>query len=217
MALALWARSPAPVVLAVGFPGALALLSPMRNNPAFSFWTVLTVAGTMGFWLLSGSGLEPAVVALLVVAALAGVFFFGAVRGQSKLRLFLTLLAVFAMLVGYFSSGYGGAGPMLRWLLAHGYTYPEARGITMAIRKTIHFTFYGTVAWTTLQAAREVTDRPWVAVRTALLAAASLAAFDELRQSGYANRTGNTSDVLLDLSGAVVFVGLSEWRRRKGR
>ena len=217
LALAVLTSSPAPLVLAAGLPGALALLSTMRSRSAFSYWTVLTVAGTLGFWLLSGSGFEPLVVALLVGAAIAGALFFGAIREHRQLRLFLTLLSGFAMLVGYFSSGAGGAGPMLTWLTAHGCTDPQAHLITLCFRKTIHFTFYGTVGWTALQAARQATDSSSAAVRTALLAAVALASFDELRQSGYTSRTGSAWDVLLDFSGAAVFIGLSEWRRLKGR
>jgi VanZ family protein len=217
LALALGTRSPAPLVLAVGIPGAFALLHSMRSHSAFPFWTIFTVAGTLGFWMLSGSGFGPAVLASFVVTAVAGAFFFRAVRDEGKLRLFLGLLSVFAMLVGFFSSGVGGAGSMLAWLIARGYSDPRAHLITLCFRKTVHFTFYGTVGWAALQAARQATDEPLAAVRTALLAAVSLASFDELRQSGYTSRTGTPWDVLLDFSGAAVFVGLSEWLRRKGR
>jgi VanZ family protein len=150
-----------------------------------------------------------------LLAILGLVLFVYSAKGRWQAAWPLLLLWLWVGLVSYFSSAQGGSGPMLNWYERYGLTPEQAEAFTLGFRKTVHFTFYGTVGWTALQAARAVGAEDHEAVRTALLVAFAIASFDELRQSGYANRSGSPWDVLLDLTGAAVFVGLSEARRRR--
>lgn len=215
--LALMGWSPAPMVLAVGVPGAFLLLPRMREETAVAGWVLLLVAGTLGFWRLSGGGPQQDVDRLIFLAIIAGVPFFQWTLKNRTLGVPLVSLAVFAMMVGYFSSAKGGADTMESWLHLHGYSVAQAHEITIIFRKTVHFTFYGSVGLTSSILGWRVTKREGDAVRTGLLAALSLASFDELRQSAFANRTGSAWDVLLDLAGAATFIGLSRWVARRKR
>lgn len=215
--LALMGWSVAPVVLAIGVPGVFLLLPRLREEKAVAGWVLMLVAGTLGFWRLSGGGTQFDVDRLIFLAIIAGVpFFQWAIRNRS-LGIPLTVVAVLAVLVGFFSSAKGGADPMQHWLVLHGYNEAQAHEITLIFRKTVHFTFYGTVGLTSTVLGWRATGKESDAVRTGLFAALFLAAFDELRQSAYTNRSGSAWDVLLDLAGAATFIGLSRWIVRRKR
>lgn len=125
-------------------------------------------------------------------------------RAVARSMPYFLILIVMASLIGYVSSGRGGAGPMHQWLLAHGFSPQMTNTITFYFRKGVHFTFYGTFAALALRGGQfSQRDR---AVVAAMASATVLACFDEIRQSGYASRTGTYVDVLLDLCGASVFV-----------
>ena len=202
-----------PILLAVALPGALAL-SKLRRRPIFAPWIVAVVPTAVGFWMLGGGKGNPA---LSLVLGVVGFIIFALKAKGEPVALPLAFLGGAVVLVAYFSGGQGSSGTMLRWLVAHGMSDSHAHQVTLAFRKTVHFTFYGLTGLTALCAARAAEAESPEAVRTALLAAFTLAAFDEFRQSGYANRTGSAWDMLLDLAGAAAFVGLSVWRARKKR
>lgn len=205
----------APILLTVALPLALET-SPLRDDAAYASWLMMALAGAVALWLLSENA-HPAYEgfpAMLSAVTAAG---FLTRLHRTGPRRFLLLLAVQVALVAYFSSGRGGSGAMVHWLVAQGLSDAQAHSLTLAFRKTVHFTFYGTVGWTALQAARGSGAERNKAVRTALLAALAVASFDELRQSGYANRTASAWDVLLDLAGAFTFVGLSVFRETRKR
>ena len=215
--LALMGWSIAPAVLAVGVPGAFLLLPRLREEKAIAGWVLLLVAGALGFWRLSGGGPMLDVDRLIGLAIIAGVPFFQWAARNRKLGAPLVAIAIFAMMVGYFSSAKGGADPMERWLVLHGYNDAQAHEITIIFRKTVHFTFYGSVGLASSIVGWRATEREGDAVRTGLLAALSLASFDELRQAAFANRTGSAWDVLLDMAGAATFIGLSRWLAQRKR
>lgn len=215
--LAVLSQSGAPLVLAIGLPGAFLLLPAMREERAIASWNLFLVAGALGFWRLTQGGSPWEVQMLLGLTVLMGVPFIGWVLGNRSLGIPLALIAVFAMLVGYFSSGRGGPDFIEHWLLSQGLSADQAHHFNIAFRKTVHFTFYGSVALTSLIASLRASNDLKASLRTALLAALALASFDELRQSGFAQRTGSAWDVLLDMAGGLTFVGLSRWivsRRR---
>ncbi len=211
--LAAFYGSAAPLLLAIALPLALEL-SPLRGETGYAAWLVATLSGAVALWLNAG-GLHPACESLPPLLAATGAVLFLSRPGKPKP--YLIALTLELWLVAYLSSGHGGGDPMVAWLQRHGLGQDAAETVTHLFRKGVHFTFYGTVAWTALGASRAVGTPPVGAIRTALLAALALASFDELRQSAYANRTGSAWDVLLDLCGAIAFIGLSEWRRRKRR
>ena len=205
----------APILLTVLLPGVLAL-SRLRDAPFFGPGILSAMPLFIAFWRLAGErpdGTAP----LYLLALLGAIAYLVASRRNPKTALLLLALFAFVLLVAYFSSARGGSGTMLRWLTAHAVAPDLARGITLAFRKTVHFTFYGTLGWIALQTFRASGETGGGVVRKALLVALTVASFDELRQSGYANRTGSAWDVALDLAGAATFVGLSEGLlRRKG-
>lgn len=208
--------APAPILLAVGLPAAVAL-SRLRREPFFAAWIVAVIPTALLSWRIAGESALRSPLPLLAVGLLGIAAFAATIRERARVAAPLAVLGLMACLVAYFSSGHGGAGPMTRWLLAHGLTIERAHALTLAFRKTVHFTFYGTVGWTALRAACATGAGSKEAIRAALLSALVVASFDELRQSAYADRTGSAWDVLLDLAGAATFVGLSGTVRRKTR
>ncbi len=147
------------------------------------------------------------VATLLVLAMIAAVL--GIFRAEAKNRpaIIWSLIAIGAgAFVAFISSDAGGADPLRQWLL-HYISAPRADVAVFAIRKTIHITFYGTLAVLFAQAVRSH--------RSALVLAALFAlghgAFDEIRQAGQVHRTGSALDLVIDALGVALF--LSVWNR----
>ena len=180
-------------------------------------WVLMTISVATGLWGVSKDGPSSVSVWPLAGAAGGAVFFAAASSGRAKEATPFAAFTVLVALVSYFSSGHGGADSMMNWYERYGLTEAQAHLLTLAFRKTVHFTFYGTVGVTASWVARASGAERVEVARTALLAALAVASFDELRQAAYANRSGSAWDVALDLAGAAAFLGLSEWRRRKGR
>lgn len=145
----------------------------------------------------------------LVVGAAAG---YGAAAASKlpKARPVLQAVAFLfplCWLIATFSSSTGAGSHMVYWLTHWGIGQDAAETITMSGRKSIHFLFYGTIGLLALITAR----RGGAGARSAVLALVFVllhASFDEIRQSSYADRTGSFWDVMLDMSGAAVFVWL---------
>jgi hypothetical protein len=124
----------------------------------------------------------------------------------------LALLLPFCLtwLIAFFSSGKGGAGGMIDAAIhIFGLSESAAHTAVLIVRKGIHFTFYGVLAWAAWRAAR---------VGGANLASSSLfgalftlchASFDEMRQASFSNRTSSVWDVVLDMAGAVTILFLA--------
>ena len=110
------------------------------------------------------------------------------------------------ILLGLYSGGSGGAGQMEPWF---GWMSADLAGnAILVLRKTIHALFYGGLALAALDAFRRVrpdhrANAPW-----AFALAAIFSVFDEARQAGVAGRTGQASDVLLDLVAAALVLWL---------
>ena len=204
----------APLVLVFGLPAAL-LASCLRDEEILLWWLMASLPVALLLWQTAGGIESRGTVGLSLFAAFGAVGF--ALVRLRPVKGWLLLLSILVWLVAYFSSGHGSGAPMDDWWSRHGLSSAQAEALTLAFRKTVHLAFYGTVGWTGLRAARAAGAAPAEAVRTGMLTALAVASFDELRQSGYANRTGSAYDVLLDLAGAAAFVGLSEWRRLKAR
>lgn len=216
------------VALSSGVPGAIAIIglsaalpavlsaSRLRKEPSFGLWIFALVPTAFALWRIAGDDRPLDHAPVLAVGLFGAGLFVAATKGRAIL-VPLGALAIEVWLVAYLSSGHGSGGAMLRWLLAHGVAPDRASHLVYAFRKTVHLVFYGSVGVTTLLAARGAGSKPGEAVRTALLAVLVVASFDELRQSGYADRTGSAWDVLLDTTGGCLAVGLLEGRRRRVR
>lgn len=117
------------------------------------------------------------------------------------------LCAFIGLLVAYYSSPAGGAGPMVGFLTRVLGLSPEVAGVVViVIRKTLHFTFYGVLALASARAIRLSGVGNLRAVNFGLLWALAHAVYDELRQIGEVGRTGSGWDVLLDLAGILAFL-----------
>jgi VanZ family protein len=179
------------------------------HAPAASFALLLAV---VGLWLLSQS--QPTARVIWLVMGFSVVWWLVVVviatRSQEKTPRCAwraNLLLAFPLIIAFVSSGKGGPG--LFTMIAEHLDANSAAVFELACRKTIHFVFYGSTALMAMNAARigkASASGVWL---IGLGFSGALAVFDELRQSGFANRTGSWSDVLLDLSGAVVFMGIS--------
>lgn len=120
----------------------------------------------------------------------------------------LVLALALGLMVALLSGKAGGQDPMVRWFVVRWGLSPEAAGEWVHwIRKAIHFLTYGFMA---LGIARGMGSR-----RFGVGFALAHAIFDEVRQSALSSRTGSFWDVLLDLAGALVLVGM--WGRARGK
>ena len=151
------------------------------------------------------------------LAGLSAIFFLGLlaswVRAKPRLGLAVatSLLFLLAWAVALLSSNRGGPDPMRhlleQWL---GLSPDQADAYVFWIRKSIHFLFYGFVA---LSAMLSASGRHRQLIGLGF--AATLAIFDEYRQSAFALRSGSVVDVLLDLSGTVALTTLAIWLGRR--
>jgi hypothetical protein len=109
--------------------------------------------------------------------------------------------------------------PALRWL------FPELSIRTYLvlivwIRKIAHVTEYALLGWLAFRAVWLSFQQQNALARVALFAlglAAAVALTDEIRQSFLQSRTGSPWDVAIDVSGALIAIGVSLWWERRGR
>ncbi len=117
----------------------------------------------------------------------------------------LAFAAFFAALIGGISNSAGSLGnfPELVQAWFH-VSHHQALAIVVALRKTAHFTAYGVAALAVHQWGKAVGFQGlWRGLAFAVL----LSSFDEFRQTMSASREGSVRDVLLDVAGALTFVG----------
>ena len=132
----------------------------------------------------------------------------------------IALLFLWTLPIAYFSGGAGGAGSWRGWMAQFHLTPDQIEIILWWVRKSIHFTYYGVMAWLAMRAFRVCMRRTdavmkWVAMALALVWVSGHAGFDELRQAVTDGRTGSWIDFGIDLLGALVF--LLGTKRARGR
>lgn len=150
-------------------------------------------------------------VGALSVGALIGLWI--AWRCQNSVRN-LGFLALFGLLVAYFSGSQGSADPMNHFLSGFAWLSPEAaEAIVIGFRKTVHLSFYAALAVTGLLVARERTAWP---LAVAVAWAVAHAVFDETRQMHVVGRNGSWWDVLVDCVGMAAGLGLLAWHSLRG-
>lgn len=146
---------------------------------------------------------------VLFAALLSGSCIFVYRRSRLAPRSFvaLSILLLLALVLCAASSQKGGAGPMVEYFMRQfGMDQPTAEAWVIGVRKTIHFGYYGCLgvaAWTSAMAGSVSNAIPWAVGFSAICAC-----FDELRQATQPGRTGSAWDVLLDLAGASVCIGI---------
>lgn len=121
-----------------------------------------------------------------------------------RLAIFFSMLVVAG--VANFSGTGGGPDPLREWLQTTFRLNPtDTENTVIAIRKTVHFTAYGVygLSWRRYGW--------WMVIAQTV----ALASFDEARQTTVGTRTGSPVDVILDLSGAMVLMAISQvWSLR---
>lgn len=153
------------------------------------------------------------------VAIVTGLPVLGSERVRKAVPWFI-LAGALGLAIAYLSGSRGGPDPMRNWFIEHlNLSYEMAYEVTHYVRKTIHFVFYGSLAWTTMRAASAAGSTVSLAVAFGAGWALSHAIFDEWRQSFLRGRSGSIWDVGLDLLGMATFLGLAwlNMRRRENR
>jgi len=99
--------------------------------------------------------------------------------------------------------------PLIRWLLPDA-TGQTIREIIFALRKIAHLVEYAVLGWITWLALFSTYRRALLRFAgLALIWVVVVAAFDEIRQSLIASRTGSVVDVAIDVSGAILALALA--------
>jgi hypothetical protein len=136
-------------------------------------------------------------------------------KGGSPVAWALVVCAV-GCLVAYFSGERGGNGSWIDEVMrVFGWDRATAENAVFWLRKSLHFGFYGTVAWLGWRVARVGGATVATALGTGTLVALASALVDEGRQLTVAGRTGSGWDVVLDCAGAATFLALGAWRARR--
>ncbi|CAN5561564.1 hypothetical protein BH11ARM1_BH11ARM1_06260 [soil metagenome] len=194
--------------------------SAWRPNPKFLFAHCVTfLSATVALWMYSSVGRKLLInpVLKLAVTTLAGIAMISLVvsvvgyflldRKDRKSAAWCMVLLLAGCIIAYLSSSAGGPGAMDMFFRRHfGMTPGQAELAVHYVRKTIHFTFYGSVGFAASRAALAGAATRRTSVIFGLLFVFSLATFDELRQVYSNNRTGSAWDVGLDLAGASCFL-----------
>lgn len=227
-----------PGALAAGLIPAL-LVFPERRRGEVVVGTLAVYAPIFAlFYLMSKEGLAfeaRSQIGLAVISVALVVLGFSTLLRLASVRRALPWMigaGIAGALIAYFSSGKGGAHPMLLWVMDNLHLgYAEAYRVVFWVRKTIHFCCYGTVAALTFKAALAVTNSSpclqggefrkslslWPAILFALLWTLPHAAFDEWRQAFEPNRGPSGRDVALDMLGALTFVMILVALHRRSR
>ncbi len=116
-----------------------------------------------------------------------------------RVALWLVAVLLIGLGVAYFSGPPGQLGLI-------GEFFGKGSSAPLIIRKVGHFVLYGTLAYCAARASIEGGNRKANAVVFALAVVLAVAGFDELRQSTHPQRVGSPMDLLIDLSGAAVFL-----------
>lgn len=140
---------------------------------------------------------------------------------QKELRSSLTAPYLIMMALGLpiaiYSGGSGSAKGWSSWFEQFGITPAQADAIIWILRKFIHVTYYGSLAWTAYRYALcEKKKLATYALCVGIVWCACHAGFDELRQSVTPDRSGSIIDFGIDLSGALLFLGLARFRSHGG-
>jgi len=120
------------------------------------------------------------------------------------------------LLTAFLSGPQGGPGRLMHFLLDVLKLSPEsAQTVNFIVRKSAHLTVYGLLGLSAgAVAARQGADRRWTWV-AGLSWVVVHATLDESHQTTTSVRTGAVSDVFLDSTGAVVFLGIQDFLRLK--
>ena len=201
-----------PLTFGLAVPAVATAFKEIRSWSASTAYFGFVSSATTFFWIRSMQGEWP----WLSFAVFAGQAAWlwtqrSELAGRSKPILWI---AAFCAGVGFMSGGKGSPLWMID-LFKHTFSMSDAQAHewVLTLRKVFHFTFYGTYAllWRSALARFDVKPRMLWAC---LVFVGALACFDEGRQHFTSDRTGSAWDILLDLSGAITFVGIASRRAK---
>lgn len=133
-------------------------------------------------------------------------------KGGAPLAWALAVCAA-GCLIAYFSGERGGNGSWIEEVMrVFHWDRATAESAVLWLRKSLHFTFYGSVGWLGWRTVRVGGGSVGQGVAAGALVALASAMVDEGRQLASAGRTGSAWDVLLDMAGAATLLGLAAWR-----
>lgn len=155
-----------------------------------------------------------AMIAILLICAYGGFKSIGKLGPEYRPVAWLIMAGILAAILSRASGSDGSPGPLRQFLMGLGLSPADAETGVIAIRKTVHFTYFGGLGWMAYRGLRERSVAIVIAFWGAMGWTLVNAAFDEIRQRSIPGRTGATTDVLLDLAGAAAFVFLATRRER---
>lgn len=130
-------------------------------------------------------------------------------RKKPWFSVWLLLALACSLLVIQYSGGSGAPGTFYLRLAAFLHISPEAAGfLVLAIRKCIHFTFYGLFVLFAVKAARSAGAKNPVDLWSGIGFALMHATFDEARQAYSPGRSSSFWDLGLDMAGMALFAYL---------
>lgn len=136
-------------------------------------------------------------------------------KGGSPLAWSLGVCAV-GCVVAFFSGERGGNGSWIdEAMRLFGWDRATAETAVMWLRKSMHFGFYGAVAWLGWRTVRVGGGSVAAGLGAGAIVALASAMLDEGRQLTATNRGGNGWDVVLDMAGAATVLALAAVRARR--
>lgn len=122
-----------------------------------------------------------------------------------------------AWLIGAFSGNLGSAGRMFTFFTQTlGINPTTAESLVFVVRKSVHIGCYGVLAALIFQLMPKDKPARWLG---AALAAMTFAGFDERRQTQVPGRTGTAWDLLWDMLGVVLalglVIGIPKWHEKR--
>ncbi len=202
-----------PVVGEISGLAVIFLLNPyLRGKANPGAWLMFWLAPLAMMWMISErrEGRDVSSFALmteLVVTGLGTAFLLstGSLKKEEGKLVFAILMT---WTVAFFSGQSGGADHMRGWFDFLRWGENDVIRLVIWIRKFIHVTFYGTLMWFfATYFFRANIDRKR-AIGFAIAFPLCISICDEYRQSMMPNRMGSYSDVILDMSAAIVVLAI---------
>lgn len=154
---------------------------------------------------------------VIAYVGLSSLMLWMSARSSRQLRphFLMIAIAIWIAILGRASGPEGGADPLREFLMRYLPSESSVEFAVIAIRKSIHFVFYGIMAAMAYLSQDRETRSSKTIITVSLFVVLCEAILDEVRQSQFANRTGSAWDVVLDLAGAVFALRLMNRRDKK--
>lgn len=217
-------QAPLLLILALGL-----ILAAFRDSLPFRNHALFICAYAAGFLLIwavgrpefQGIAGRTWLATLTAVLALGGGLAWN-LREHKDFKWLITFVCAsgFGLLVAFISGPQGGPKWMLNFYMDLLRLKPDeweiAHRLVTITRKSMHFTGYGLAALCTAITAQRVKPNLIRSLAFGIAWPLPIAIFDEFEQARSANRTGQLTDVLLDLSGMITFLFFF-WLRERNR